>query len=69
MNWIPVTSTNLSRIRYDENTNTLEIEFHGGRVYQYFDVPLPVFEDLKTADSHGKFFNEQIKGHYRYVRV
>lgn len=69
MNWIPVTSTNFSRIRYDENTNTLEIEFHGGRVYQYFDVPLPVFEGLKTADSHGKFFNGQIKGHYRYARV
>jgi len=70
MNWITVESTNLSRIRYDENTLTLEIEFHGGRVYQYFDVPSHVFEGLKTAyDSHGKFFNEHIKGYYRYARV
>jgi len=69
MEWISVVSTNLSRIRYDKNTNTLEIEFHGGRVYQYFDVPIQVFEELKIADSHGKYFNQQIKGHYRYARV
>ena len=69
MDWIPVTSSNLSGIRYDENTYTLEIEFHGGRVYQYFDVPLQVFEGLRDADSHGKYFNAQIKGHYRFARV
>lgn len=69
MNWVQVTSSNLSRMRYDEKTNTLEIEFHGGRVYQYFDVPLHVYEGLITADSHGKFFGDQIKGHYRFTRV
>ena len=69
MDWIPVTSSNLSRIRYDEDTYTLEIEFQSGRVYQYFDVPLQIFEGLRVADSHGKFFNAQIKGHYRYARV
>ena len=69
MNWIPVVSSNLSRIRYDENTSTLEIEFLGGRVYQYFDVPAQVFEELRNADSHGKYFNAHIKGHYRYARV
>ena len=70
MNWIPVDSSNLARIRYDENTMTLEIEFMGGRVYQYFDVPVQVFEGLRDAgDSHGKYFNQHIKGHYRYARV
>lgn len=69
MNWINVTSSNLSRIRYDERTSTLEIEFNGGRVYQYFDVPLQIFEGLRDADSHGKFFHAQIKGHFRYARV
>jgi hypothetical protein len=70
MNWISVErSSNLSRVRYDDKTNTLEIEFHGGRVYQYFDVPQHVFEGLIAADSHGQFFNEQIKGYYRFARV
>jgi len=69
MEWINVESSNLARIRYDESSMTLEIEFHGGRVYQYFDVPVQVFEGLRDADSHGKYFNQYIKGHYRYARV
>lgn len=69
MNWVSVNSENLSRVRYDEKTATLEIEFNGGRVYQYFDVPQAIFEALLAAESHGKFFHEQIKGHFRYARA
>jgi len=67
--WISVTSSSLSRIRWDELTSTLEVEFIGGKVYQYFDVPAGVFEALRTADSHGKFFQQNIRGHYRYVQL
>lgn len=67
--WIPVSSSNLSRIRYDDSTRTLEIEFNGGRQYQYFDVPEQVFEGLRDADSHGSYFHEHIKGSYRYTRL
>jgi hypothetical protein len=69
MDWIPVVSSNLSRIRYDENSNTLEIEFQGGRVYQYFDVPVQVFEGLRNAASLGQYFSQNIKGYYRYARI
>ena len=69
MEWIKVDSSSISRIRYNENTKVLEIEFHGG-LYQYFDVPVHIFEELRNAvDSHGKYFNQHIKGHYRYARV
>ena len=69
MDWISLDSSNLSRIRYDKNSEILVIEFHGGRKYQYFDVPIQVFEGLKNADSYGKYFNEHIKGNYRYARA
>jgi len=69
MNWIELDSSNLSRARYDESTLTLEIEFQGGRVYQYFDVPLHIFESLIAANSHGKFFHSLIRGYFRYARV
>ena len=69
MDWIPVVSSNLSRIRYDQESNTLEIEFQGGRVYQYFDVPVQVFEGLRNADSLGQYFSKNIKGYYRYARI
>ena len=67
--WIPVDSSNLSMIKYDEETRTLEIEFHGGRRYQYFEVPPRVFENLKTAPSKGKYFHENIRDTYRYTRM
>lgn len=69
MNWIDVNSSSLLRIRYDEKTNTLEIEFQGGRVYQYFDVPKGTFEALLQADSKGQYFHSQLKGQFRYARV
>ena len=69
MDWISVESSNLSRVRHDENSNTLEIEFIGSNVYQYFDVPKVIYDELLKADSKGKYFHSQIKGHFRYARV
>jgi hypothetical protein len=69
INWIPVTSSTISRVRYDERTLTLEIEFIGGRVYQYFDVPPQIYQSFISADSKGRFLHSQLKGHFRYVRV
>jgi hypothetical protein len=65
----PVDSSNISSIGYDEESTTLEIEFHNGAVYQYFDVPFAVYDDLMGADSHGKYLAQNIKGKYRFVRV
>jgi hypothetical protein len=68
MDWTPVDSSNLNRVRYDEDTMTLEIEFNDGNQYQYFDVPETVYQGLMSASSHGKYFHSQIKGSYRYAR-
>jgi hypothetical protein len=69
MDRIPVDSSNISSIGYDEETSTLEIEFHGGSVYQYLDVPLNVYEGLLNADSKGQYLAQHIKGYYRFVKV
>jgi hypothetical protein len=65
----PVDSSNISSIGYDEDSNTLEIEFHSGAVYQYFDVPLNVCQGIIEAGSKGQYLAHHIKGHYRYVKV
>lgn len=65
----PVESSNISSIGYHENSQTLEIEFHSGAVYQYFDVPSAVYEQMMAADSKGQFLAQHIKGNYRYVKV
>lgn len=65
----PVDSSNISSIGYDEGSNTLEIEFHGGTVYQYFDVPLNVYDGIMEAGSKGQYLAQHIKGYHRYVKV
>jgi len=57
----PVVSSNIVSIGYDEEAETLEVEFHGGGVYQYDNVPLPIYEALITADSIGSYFHYNIK--------
>ncbi len=65
----PVVSSNVATIGYDPDTQILEVEFHSGRVYQYFDVPEHVYEAFMGAASKGTFLNEQIKNVYRYAQL
>lgn len=69
MNWIPVSSSNLSAVAYDDSTHTLYIEFHSSGVYAYFDVPPSVFRGLLTAPSHGSYHAAHIKHNYRYSKL
>ncbi|HEJ8168487.1 KTSC domain-containing protein [Serratia marcescens] len=64
-----VTSSNISSIGYDAESQTLEIEFLNGAIYQYFDVPEQVHAELMGADSVGAFLARNIKGSFRYSRV
>ena len=69
MNRTPVTSTSLSEVGYDQSSQTLEITFREGHVYQYFNVPQPIYEGLMQAVSVGKFFNAEIRGRYPEARL
>lgn len=68
MERIKVQSSNVEAIGYDGND--MEVEFKGGGVYKYFNVPFRVWEAVVNADSVGKCFNERIKkGGYRFERL
>lgn len=69
MDWCAINSTNISRARWDASSLVMEIEFQNGRVYQYFDVPEAIFNGLCAAGSAGTYFNENIKGAFRYARA
>jgi len=49
--------------------STLEIEFNSGAVWQYFDVPKSVYDEMKSASSYGRFFLANIKEVYEESRV
>jgi hypothetical protein len=60
----PVSSTAVASVGYDETSNTLEIEFHSGSVYQYFGVPEYVYKELLQAPSMGNYFSRNIRNSY-----
>ena len=71
MNRIPVSSSNLRSVGYDPASSTLEVEFHGGSIYQYFRVPESWYAGLLSAYSKGSYFDAYIKNagyEYRQIR-
>ena len=64
MRRVPVRSSVLAAVGYDEQTALLEVEFTSGDVYRYFAVPPSVHRALMEADSPGAYFNRTISDHY-----
>ncbi len=64
-----VSSSNVCSIGYDTSTQTLEVEFHSGGVYQYYGVPDHMHAQFMQASSKGKFLHYYIKNTYPYSRV
>jgi hypothetical protein len=66
---IPVQSSNLAAVGFDSRYSLLEVEFHSGAVYRYFDVPRTIARALMQAESKGSFFNSYIRMHYPFERL
>lgn len=65
-----VSSSNIAAIGYDSDTNELVVEFNNGGVYKYLDVPFETYQELMDAESHGVYFNANIrKGGFEYVKL
>ena len=64
-----VASSNVRAIGYDSHTQTLEVEFHNGSVYQYYGVPDHLHERFMQASSKGGFLHNYVKNQYPYSRV
>lgn len=69
MDRTPVSSSTLISVGYDDATQTLEVEFAGGSLYQYFDVPSTVHIELLGAGSVGQYFSQNVRNSYRYARL
>ena len=69
MNRTPVSSSNLRSVGYDSSTETLEVEFHSGGIYQYFGVPSSIHDALMSAGSHGEYFAANVKNNYRWQKI
>ena len=65
-----VDSSLLRSVGYDMHSSILEVELaESGWIYEYYDVPFSVFEELMAAESKGSYFNEFIKDIYAAQRM
>jgi hypothetical protein len=55
----PVTSGQILSIGHDPATNKLHVEFRGGSVYEYDDVPATLHQQLLGFDDEGN----HVEGH------
>ena len=64
-----VDSSTIRRVKYDKPSETLRVEFHNGREYEYGDVPFNTFKDLIHAESVGRFFNSSVRNAFNYQEL
>lgn len=62
-------STIIRSFDYDPQRALLIVRFVSGSVYQYFDVPEQLFADMKNFREKGIFYNQHIKGKFRFERI
>jgi hypothetical protein len=66
---IPVNSSTIDSIGYNQQTNRLTVKFKTGAIYEYLDVPHYVYEAVRSADSIGKALNSEVKGIYDFSKI
>lgn len=69
MERIQVLSSNITSIGYNMESAILEVEFTSGDIYQYFNIPEHLYNNLMHAASKGQFLNDFIKDNYRYKKI
>ena len=63
---IQVNSSAIQRAKFNIETNTLTLTFKNLSGYDYFNVPLHLFDGLRDSDSKGRFINKYIIGEFKF---
>ena len=67
---IPVSSSDVQEIGYDEANQILYVRFLNNSLYSYQGVPIAEFYGLQSALSVGGYLNQNIKkGPYTYQHL
>lgn len=66
---IPVCSSNIESIGYNEQDQDVYVKYLNGSMYVYKGVPIHEFENLRTAPSLGSYMHRNYKNVYPYERV
>lgn len=64
MQMVPVSSSAISAVGYDPDTQNMKITFTQGHTYDFCRVPRNIYEGLMHAYSKGAYYNDNIKDRY-----
>jgi hypothetical protein len=69
MHRIPVSSVDITQIGYQEDSETLEIQFSRGEICQYYNVPSGVYDELMQAPAKEEYYHARIGERFPCSRI
>jgi lysyl-tRNA synthetase class 2 len=64
-----VDSKSLRKVGYNAERRILQVQFQNRSIYQYFEVPAAVYQELLQAPSKGAYFNRSIRPRFDFALV
>src|SRR5260370_1777681 len=69
MNRTTVGSPGIAQVGYEEGSETLEIEFVSGKVFQFYNVPLKLFNHFIIPSQKQLHYESNILVRFPYTRI
>lgn len=69
MHRIPVTSIDITQIGYQEDSETLEIQFSRGEVCQYYNVPSDIYDEVMKSSAKEEYYHTKIGERFPCTRI
>jgi hypothetical protein len=66
---ININSSAVKSASYDYEMRKLRLTYQSDNSYNYAEVPVHVFEGLRTSNSKGKFINKYVLNKYSFKRA
>jgi hypothetical protein len=64
-----VSSSCLKATGYNPETETLYVQFISGTIYEYYNVPQIVYDEMLSAPSMGNYLTTKVAKAYNYSKV
>lgn len=66
---LPVSSSNLASVGYDDEKRILSVEFQNGGIFHYAGISADLALDLVNAESIGRFYHQHIRGKFEGAKM
>lgn len=64
-----VESSMIHAVGYDPDRQMLEVIFNSGKIYQYFEVPEALYDELMQSDSKGSYLRSFVIDCFPYQQL